>query len=93
MARYPVKPGTIVHLPHREAMSNDKASSLEQWGEQPDDQLQKLHALTRWLTATIALLSVLLCLAAGMLVHTLKTNTPASTIGKNYTITHETTIP
>ena len=93
MQKYPVKPGTVIHLPQRDATPVEKPLPAEQWEERPSDQLPKLRRLTRWLTATIALLSILLCIATGMLVHTLNMNAAASTIGRNYTTAQEKTNP
>ena len=93
MQNYPVKPGTVIHLPSRDTSVLEKKQTPEQWEEQSDDQLHKLRRLTRWLTATIALLSLLLCIATGMLVHTLNMNANASAIGRNYTTAQEKTNP
>lgn len=89
MRNHPVKPGTVIHLPQRDPASYDKTPSAEQWEERPDDQLLKLRRLTRWLTATIALLSLLLCIATGMLIRTLYEEQPSSVIGRNYTTAQE----
>ena len=93
MQDYPVKPGTVIHLPHREAPGAERPFSDTQWESSSSDQLIRLRKLIRWLTATIALLSVLLCLAAGMLVYTLKSDTPTPNIGRNYTTTQENANP
>ena len=93
MQAHPVKPGTVIHLPNRDASALDKKPVPEQWEDRPDDQLQKLRILTRWLTAAIALLSLLLCIAAGMLVHTLNTNVKTPTIGRNYTTAQDNINP
>ena len=93
MQNYPVKSGTVIHLPQRDASILEKKSTPEQWEEQPDDQLPKLRRLTRWLTVTIALLSLLLCIATGMLVRILNLNATTSAIGRNYTTAQEKTSP
>ncbi len=93
MRNHPVKPGTVIHLPHREAPGTERPLPDAQWETSSSDQLFRLRKLIRWLTATIALLSVLLCLAAGMLVYTLKSDAPTSTIGRNYTTTQENANP
>lgn len=92
MQKHPVKPGTVIHLPHRDAPSAAKPLP-EQWEENNDDQLPKLRRLTRWLTATIALLSLLLCIATGMLIHTLTMGEASSAIGRNYTTAQDKTSP
>ena len=93
MQNYPVKPGTVIHLPRRDTAVLEKKPAPEQWEERSDDQLPKLRRLTRWLTATIALLSLLLCIATGMLIHTLNMNDNSSTIGRNYTAATDKTSP
>lgn len=84
MLRYPVKPGSVVHLTRREVQVPEKKVPQENWGTTSNDQLPKLRNLIRWLTATIALLSVLLCISAGMLLHTLYKEANAPVIGRNY---------
>lgn len=93
MQNYPVKPGTVIHLPQRDAFVFEKAPLPEQWEERIPDQLLKLRRLTRWLTATIALLSLLLCIATAMLIHTLNLNATTTTIGRNYTTARDKTNP
>ena len=93
MQSYPVKPGTVIHLPNRETSAPEKKPAPEQWEEHTDDQLPKLRRLTRWLTATIALLSLLLCIATGMLIHALNMDANSSAIGRNYTTAQEKTNP
>ena len=86
MQAYPVKPGTAIHLPHRELPSHEKKPSRRQEAPQAD-QLSQLRVLIRCLAATIAVLSVLLCATAAMLIHTLDRDSafPGSAIGRNYT--------
>ena len=83
MQAYPVKPGTAVHIPLRENPVHDKKPTRRR--ESPQDQLSQLRLLIRCLTATIAVLSILLCATAAMLIHTLDKNPTPSTIGRNYT--------
>ncbi len=85
MAKHPVKPGSVVHLTHREVPLSDKKSSARGREETPQDQLLQLRKMIRWLIATIALLSLLLCAAAGMLIHTFTEESVAPVIGRNYT--------
>ena len=58
MRNHPVKPGTVIHLPHRDPADYSKEPPVEHWEERPDDQLLKLRKLTRWLTATIAQVTI-----------------------------------
>ena len=83
MANYPVNPGTPVQLPTRPASTEKQASrKRERTAEQTITDLQKL---IRWLTATIAILSLLLCATAAFLIHTLDKQASADIIGRNYT--------
>lgn len=83
MQRYPVKPGTAIHLPSREIPILEKKPVRQK--EEANDQLSQLKTLTRWLTAAIALLSLLLCISAGMLLQLLQNQSAKPAIGKNYT--------
>lgn len=83
MARYPVKPGTVIHLPKR---PNTPNSSVKEF-EEPSlaARLADQRKLIRWLTSVIAGLSVLLVIASVLLMHTLEEKPQAPAIGKNYT--------
>ena len=85
MAKHPVKPGTVIHLTHREVPLSDKKASAKVREEAPTDQLLQLRKMIRWLIATITLLSLLLCAAAGMLIHTFTEESSIPAIGRNYT--------
>ena len=85
MAKHPVKPGAVIHLTQREVPLSDKKSAARSREDTPQDQLLQLRKMIRWLIATIALLSLLLCSAAGMLVHTLTEENATPAIGRNYT--------
>ena len=85
MAKHPVKPGAVIHLTHREVPLPDKKSAAKSREATPQDQLLQLRKMIRWLAATITLLSLLLCVAAGMLIHTLTEESAVPAIGRNYT--------
>ncbi len=82
MQRYPVKPGTVVHLPRRPAVVKAEPQ-LE------DDVhitlLQRQRRLMRWMVGAIAALSVTLLLTGGLLLHTLQEQNAVPAIGRNYT--------
>lgn len=84
MERYPVKPGTPIHLPQRTTHGQEK-QPVRRKETTAEDITQQLRSLTRWLTAAIAILSILLCITAGMLLHTLNDQQPVGNIGRNYT--------
>ena len=85
MQDYPVKPGAAVHLPHREAPSLEKKQPARRQILTTETHTAHLRTMVRWLTAIIAVLSILLCATAGMLIHTLENQSASQTIGKNYT--------
>lgn len=85
MQQYPVKPGTAIHLPHRDSVSADKKQHEKIRDASRADTVAQLRRMIHWLTATIAILSVLLLLTASMLIHTLNKENSANTIGRNYT--------
>ncbi len=84
MEGYPIKAGAVIHLPHREPRTTEKKAQPAHKKE-PMDQLVQLRRTTHWLMATIAVLSVLLCLCAGMLLQLLSKNDQPPVIGRNYT--------
>lgn len=85
MQAYPIKAGTVIHLPHREPPASEKKAPAKRRDVPVSDALPQLRKLIRFLTATIALLSLLLCISAGMLIHILMDTEAAPAIGRNYT--------
>lgn len=84
MQAYPVKPGTPVQLPPKRTPAQEKYTDPLDQEPTPAEQVRQLRRMIRWLTAIVAILSLLLCGTAVMLLHTLEE--PASTnIGRNYT--------
>lgn len=82
----PVKPGTAIHLPHREALPQEKKTVPRRHIPTPAEQILQLRGTIRWLAVTVAVLSVVLCLTAAMLIHTLSSPTDTgSDLGRNYT--------
>lgn len=91
MSRYPVRPGTPVHLPIRPAVSERTVARKRE--RTPSQTIAELQTLIRWLTVTIAVLSVLLCATAGFLIHTLDKKPDTDIIGRNYTADTSNTQP
>ena len=84
MQAYPVKPGTAVHIMPREQRPQEKKAPRRKDADQ-EEQLNRLRLVIRCLAAAVAVLSVLLCATAGMLIHTLGTKPADNPIGRNYT--------
>lgn len=89
MDNYPVKPGTVVHIPSRPAAPVTTAQAGN-----PTAALRELISrqklLIRWLAGVTALLSVLLLITAAMLIQTIRTEQPSRpTIGRNYTTSQQ----
>ena len=88
MKKYPVNPNTAVHLPQRDPDWDKKATYEREPTEA--DVIRQLKRIIRWLTLTVGILALLLCLLAGLLFTRLGTATPdidignMSDIGKNY---------
>ena len=85
MEKYPVKPGTAIHLLHRPAAHAEKKQPQRHREPTAAEQVEHLRGMFRWLFGIIAVLSVLLLLTAGILLHEISKETPTGTIGKNYT--------
>ena len=84
MEQYPVKPGTVVHLPQRQTVS--EANTPGDYDESTTAaQLVQQRGMIRWLTGIIAALSVLLVITAVLLIHSLDNGPELPVIGRNYT--------
>lgn len=88
METAPVKPGTPVHLPHRTEPQDKKVRRRK---PTPAETISSLKSLIRWLTATVAILTVIICLLAGILFRTISQQNAANLIGKNYTTNTDVT--
>lgn len=84
MENYPVKPGTAVYLPHRDPAAQERKMARHR-ELTPEETLSQMRGIIRWLTTTVAILTVLLCLVAGLLIHNLDSQSANRTIGRNYT--------
>ena len=83
MEQYPVKPGTVVHIPQRQSVSSGKRQADYETIQK--EQIAYQGRVIRWLTTIVAVLSILLVITAVFLVRTLENATARPMIGKNYT--------
>ena len=88
METSPVKPGTPIHLPHRELPQEKKSRRRT---PSTKETIASLKSMIRWLTATVAILAVIICLLTSMLLRTIGEQSAANLIGKNYTTTTDVT--
>ena len=84
MEAYPVKPDTAVQLLQRPPRTPEKQQPHRK-EPAPSDTSHQLRTLVKWLAGIIAVLSVLLCITAGILLQVLNKEQPVSNIGRNYT--------
>lgn len=89
MDQYPVKPGTAIVLPHREAEAAEKKQPRHR-ELSIKDLLQNQKRTIRWLLVTVCALLVALLFVSGMLLRILQEKDPSQEIGKNYTTTTST---
>ena len=92
MAQYPVKPGTAIVLPHREAEVAEKKPPRRREAS-IKEQLQSHKTTIRWLLVTLCALLVALLFVSGMLLRVLQEQDPSQEIGRNYTTTTNSTQP
>lgn len=88
MKTAPVKPGTAVHLPHRTEPQDRKRPRRK---PTQAETIASLKSMIRWLTATVAILAVIICLLTSILLRTISEQNAANLIGKNYTTTTDVT--
>ena len=84
MEQYPVKPGTAIHLPHRSAPVTAKKRARRKKTVTQEEQILLLRRALRQTRVFLVLVTIVLCLAAGMLFY--QTTHPDDNIGRNYTI-------
>jgi len=83
MAQYPVKPGTVIQLPHRKAAPAKKATSRKKVLP-PEEQVIQQRKTIRWLCVALASTFLLLCLSVALLFHLEREQESTETIGQNY---------
>lgn len=93
MQKHPVKPGVAIHLPQRDAVRPERKSPARHREPETAEQIMHLRKMIRWLVGMLALLSVLLLMVAGMLLHVLEKDTSTGIIGRNYTTSTQETQP
>ena len=84
MEQYPVNPATPVPAPRVETANQEKKAARRRPPTDEETILQ-LRGLIRLLTVTVAILVVLLCFVAGLLLRQLEINQNKNAIGRNYT--------
>ena len=83
MARYPIKPGTAIHLPRRDS---SKKPAPRKRVLSAEEQVQMLKQTVKRLIIAIAILTVVLCLTTVSLIHNLFGETAEPITGQNYSI-------
>lgn len=85
MEKYPIKPGTAVTLPKRDASGTVKRATPRKRTVPLDEQILALRKTLRRTRLLVVVLVVVLAMAAALLVHEVsEIDLPA--IGQNYTI-------
>lgn len=90
MKRYPVKPGTKVHIPVRAAHTERKQPQARK-ERTPEEQITALHKLVQVLVIMVACLTTTLAVTVGVLVYALTdeiaTEPQQTPMSRNYTTT------
>ena len=86
MEKYPIKPGTPVQLPRRDAASVQKKQSRRR-NLTPEEQIVHLRVLVRMLLALLGVVSVLLGIFIGLYFQPGDSAPePEAPIGQNYSV-------
>lgn len=84
MAQYPIKPDTPVHIIPRPVVPVEKKSGRKE--QRPEQALHAhLHSAIRWLVVAVAILTMVTCLLAALLLNGFS-QPPQPDIGRNYTV-------
>ena len=96
MDRYPVKPGTPVHIPARPEPTERKPIRLRK-EKTPEEQLASLRRVIQWLVILVVSLAVSLAISVGALVYTIMGIQEAQPqelpVSRNYTTSASTDNP
>lgn len=84
MERYPIKPGTAVHLPQRDTQETVKKPASRKKTLSAEETAAKLRKTVVWLTVLAVVLAIALGSAVTMLMRGWREADPDETIGKNY---------
>ena len=85
MEEYPVKPGTPVQLPHREAAAAPKKTSRRKTLSQ-EEQIQQLRVTVRALLGCLLIMALILGFFAWQYFRPKIQSQPQKEIGQNYTV-------
>ena len=83
MERYPIKPGTVIQLPHRNAAAPKKPQSRRKLLP-PEEQVIQQRKVIRWLWVALISTFLLLCMSVALLFHLNRGQESTATIGQNY---------
>ena len=84
MEKHPVKPGTPMHLQFRETKTQGKKTHRRK-EQDPKEAVRQQRKMIRWLTVTVAVMTLVICFLAGLLIHALEEAPTDGNIGRNYT--------
>ena len=87
MERFPVKPGTRVLLPNREAPAATKKAPVKRRSLSPEERLVRARKIIQWLIISLVAAILALCLSIGLLIETITPETQHGAIGQNYNTT------
>ncbi len=83
MKQYPIKPGTVIQLPHRKAAAPKKPASRRKLLSQEELVTQQKKTI-HWLWVALISTFLLLCLSVTLLFHSKQEQASTATIGQNY---------
>ena len=87
MEKYPVKPGTPIHIFSRAAAVEQKKALKKRRDITPDEQISRLRNMLRKLTAALIAALVLIMVLSGILLVSSLEENPQTPSPRNYTAT------
>ena len=87
MEKYPVRPGTPVHIPMRSVVPDAKKVPKKKRDLTPEEQISRLRNMVRMLTAGLMATLVIIMLLSGILLVSSLQNKPQTPSPRNYTAT------
>jgi len=82
MRRYPVEPNTVVIIPKRPNLPEERKLPRK---KRQEDREKLLRSAIRWLTVTTGVLTIVICILCGALWTVMSDRSEEDNIGRNYT--------
>lgn len=87
MEKYPIRPGTPIHIPMRSAIPEAKKAPKKKRELTPEEQISRLRIKVQWLRAALLAALIVIALLSGILLASSLQEVTQAPSARNYTTT------